>query len=551
MEALLYLFAIIVLIALFTFATLVWNVMGIRLKRGTCEEITSEELPDYLKMLFGDYQNRLSNIGFQHSHCQRYDLPIVNEYSIKYAEVMVQREQKTYALIMPSDLPEPGGVCNIEFLTIFTDGTRLMTMNNIQHRLVGTFPDSLIFDPYAETPELQWRAHLINVESSSSKTRAEILSPEDMVANNRTFMNKYIDTLESKKDITREGESSAYRINTPFALSLAWKLMSGEQKSADLRKKMQKPGNLNPYEVPPDLEVESYNRMAFSLSHGKTMGWLGKFLLLAVTIMLFAISFGYLTKIEGLIIIIAVLLLHELGHMAGMHLFKYKDVKILFLPFLGAATMGSRRDAKPHERVIISFLGPTPGIVAGMALYLFIPGLSGYLKETAMMLLILNYLNLLPIMPLDGGQVFNVFMARFPYVQTIFQSISSLILALIFGLALNNGFFTFLGFFLFIGAISSLPVCALQGRLRENMKRFGEDFSENSLIREIFILLKEKPFNTSPFAKKFQVAKSIVEGYSALMPSIWLIVGGTIFYIALFAVPLILYIMSLLIRQMR
>ncbi|MHC9544054.1 MAG: hypothetical protein AB9903_31460 [Vulcanimicrobiota bacterium] len=195
MDALLYLFAIIVLIALFIFATLVWNVMGIRLKRGKCEEIGSEELPEYLRMLFGDYQNRLSNIGFQHSHCQRYDLPTVNEYSIKYAEVMVQKEQKTYALIMPSDLPEPGGVCNIEFMTQLTNGTRLMTMNNIQHRLVGTFPDSLIFDPYAETPEVQWMAHLKNLESSSPVERAELLSPEDLVADNNTFMSKRPPTL--------------------------------------------------------------------------------------------------------------------------------------------------------------------------------------------------------------------------------------------------------------------------------------------------------------------------------------------------------------------
>jgi len=550
MDTLLYLFAIIIMLILFTYSTLIWTVMSVRLKRGKCEEIRSEELPEYMKILFGDYQKKLSKLGFEHSHYQRYDLPIVNEYSLKYASVMVNMERKTYALIIPSDLPEPGGVCNIEFLTLFTDGTRLMTMNNIQHRLVGTFPDSLIFDPYAETIEIQWSAHLKNLEGSSLTVRADMLSPEDFVSDSNTFMNKYIDALESKREITREDEGMTYRINTSFALSLARKLMSGEQKSAELRKRMQKHGNLNSYEVPPDLEVESYNRMAFSLSHGKRMGWLGKFLLLAVTMMLFAISFGYLTKIEGLIIIIAVLLLHELGHVAGMHLFRYRDVKILFLPFLGAATMGSRRNAKPHERVIISFLGPTPGILAGVALYLFIPDLSGYLKETAVMLLILNYLNLLPIMPLDGGQILNVFMARFPHVQIIFQCISSLILALVFGVLLNNSFFTFLGFLLFFSAISSLPVCALQRRLRENMKRFGENFSENSLIREVFILLKEKPFNTSPFTRKFQVTKSIVESYSAVTPSILLIMGGTIFYIALFAVPLILCLVSMFLRQM-
>jgi Zn-dependent protease len=550
-DTLLYLFAFLALIAVLTFATMVWTVIGIRLKRGTCDEAGREEFPQYLGMLFEDQQKRLSSLGFQHSHYQRYDLPFVNDYSVKYAAVMVQSEQRTYAVIIPSDLPEPGGVCNLEFLTLFTDGTRLITMNNILHRLVGKFPDSLIYDPYAETPEIQWSAHLKNLAEHASKERAEVLPPAEFVANIKGFIDKYIDGLESRKDITKEAEGGSYRINMPFALSLTWKMMAGESKSAELRKRMHKPGNLNPYEVPPDLEVESFNRMAYSYSHRKNMGWLGKFLLLAVTIVLFAFSFGYLKRIEGLIIIIAVLLFHELGHMAGMYLFRYKDVKILFLPFLGAATMGSRRDAKPHEKVIISFLGPTPGIIAGMMIFLFFPSATGYMKETAIMLLILNYLNLLPIMPLDGGQVFNVFMARFPYLQTIFQSASALLLAIVFGMAFNNGFFTFLGFFLFFGAISSMPVCALQGRLRERAKRFGESISDEELLREIFILLKDRPFSTAPFARKFQVAKSISESYSAVMPSIWLIAGGIVFYVALFAVPLLLYILSLVIRNIR
>ncbi len=547
MDILLYSVAIIALIAIFVFATFVWTVMGIRLKRGTCEVSSAEEIPEYLRILFEDYAHWLSNIGFQHSHYQRFDLPIVNEYSFKYAAVMMQKEQKSYAIIMPSDLPEPGSACNIEFLTLFTDGTRLMTVNNLMHRLMGEFPDSIMADPYAETPDLQWNAHLAKLENLSGKTRADILSPEDLVDNTRVFLNKYIDNLDTKKAIVKNRDDISYSLSFPFALALASKMASGEQKSAELKRRMQKLGEPNPYRVPPDLEVESYNRLAFTSSHRKAMGWLGKFLLLGITIMLFAFSFGYFRSIEGVIIIIAVLLVHELGHLAGMHLFKYKDVKILFLPFIGAATMGSRRDAKPHERIIISFLGPAPGIAMGMALFLLIPGISGYLKETALMLLILNYLNLLPIMPLDGGQVFNVFMARFPYVQTIFQSLSALILALIFGVAINNTFFTFLGFFLFFGAMSSLPVCALLGRLRENTKRFGESISDRDLLRETFILMKEKPFSLYSFTRKFQVAKSIVESYSVAMPSIWLIVGGTVFYVALFAVPLIIYILFLVI----
>src|SRR5438067_1346578 len=40
--------------------------------------------------------------------------------------------------------------------------------------------------------------------------------------------------------------------------------------------------------------------------------------------------------------IVAVLLFHELGHYAGMRVFGYRDVRMFFVPFLGAAVSGRR-----------------------------------------------------------------------------------------------------------------------------------------------------------------------------------------------------------------
>ena len=43
---------------------------------------------------------------------------------------------------------------------------------------------------------------------------------------------------------------------------------------------------------------------------------------------------------SGIVILVVVLLLHELGHLAAMRLFGYRDTQILFIPLLGAAVSG-------------------------------------------------------------------------------------------------------------------------------------------------------------------------------------------------------------------
>ena len=44
-------------------------------------------------------------------------------------------------------------------------------------------------------------------------------------------------------------------------------------------------------------------------------------------------------------ILVGVVLLHELGHYAGMRLFGYRDVRIFFIPFFGAAASGVKERA--------------------------------------------------------------------------------------------------------------------------------------------------------------------------------------------------------------
>lgn len=116
---------------------------------------------------------------------------------------------------------------------------------------------------------------------------------------------------------------------------------------------------------------------------------------------------------EILLLITAIVLIHELGHFFAMKYFHYKDLGIFFIPLLGAYVSGNKREVSQKQSAIILLAGPLPGIMIGIVIYLLDQRSSGmYLfdisySRIAMLFIILNLINLFPVYPLDGGQLLN------------------------------------------------------------------------------------------------------------------------------------------------
>src|SRR5690606_2662891 len=103
---------------------------------------------------------------------------------------------------------------------------------------------------------------------------------------------------------------------------------------------------------------------------------------------------------------LVVLSFHEAGHLLGMRIFGYRSLSMLFIPFLGAVAIGNKGNAKPWQEIVVLLLGPLPGLCVAAALV----GVgwfeqTGWRYELVLMLVALNVFNLLPIYPLDGGQL--------------------------------------------------------------------------------------------------------------------------------------------------
>lgn len=157
--------------------------------------------------------------------------------------------------------------------------------------------------------------------------------------------------------------------------------------------------------------------------------WLRSFISLALYLVL---GYYVFPSYIILLLITAIVVIHELGHFFAMKYFRYNDLGIFFIPLLGAYVSGTKREVSQKQSAIILLAGPLPGIVLGVILYLFDQNSDGlYLfdmsySRIALLFIILNLINLFPIYPLDGGQLLNrVFLDEESFISRAFIYLSA------------------------------------------------------------------------------------------------------------------------------
>jgi|SRR5688572_4417679 len=148
------------------------------------------------------------------------------------------------------------------------------------------------------------------------------------------------------------------------------------------------------------------------------------------------------------LILTAVVLVHELGHFTAMKIYKYQELGIFFIPLLGAYVSGKKQEVSQKQSAIILLAGPVPGIFLGIILHILSIRLeSDLLEQIAWISIFLNVLNLLPVYPLDGGQLLHrLFLDNYEILGKIFVVLS---VALMTWVAISSEFL-FLLFFPFM-----------------------------------------------------------------------------------------------------
>ena len=189
-----------------------------------------------------------------------------------------------------------------------------------------------------------------------------------------------------------------------------------------------------PAEIPkPELE-EPKNKMNAWL---KSLGSLALFLVVGY--------FFFRHNWSWVMILTAVVVFHELGHFFAMKVYKYQDLGIFFIPLMGAYVSGKKQEVSQKQSAIILLAGPLPGIILGLLSHFIAAQTDIYFFEKlAWLLVFLNLLNLLPVYPLDGGQLLHrLFLDDYNILGKIFVIISA---GLMIWVAISSEFYPLLFF---------------------------------------------------------------------------------------------------------
>lgn len=185
--------------------------------------------------------------------------------------------------------------------------------------------------------------------------------------------------------------------------------------------------------------------------------WTRTALSFAVFVVSFLILFS--ENIQFLAFLVLVLFIHELGHFFFMKHFKYKNVRMLFVPLMGAFVQGAKKVYSQKESFLVVMGGPLPGILFGVvgAVFAFHFEID-WLLELSAIFILLNMINLLPLDPLDGGQLFRLLVK---YDHDLFLMVFSLISSLVL---ISVGFYIDSWPLMLFGFLMSFRVRSIQKR---------------------------------------------------------------------------------------
>jgi Zn-dependent protease len=209
-------------------------------------------------------------------------------------------------------------------------------------------------------------------------------------------------------------------------------------------------------------------------------GWGTALVIFAVSLVLFLGAASARWALDTVLLLIVVLFLHECGHYVAMRGFKYRNVRMFFIPFFGAAVSGRNYNVPGWKKVVVSLMGPVPGIFLGLA----VGGASLGLHQPewlklAVMLLILNAVNMLPMLPLDGGWIMHTLVfSRHGLWDTLFRLAAAL--ALIGGgVYVQDWIFSLIGMCMLIGLPTAGRLAHMAVQLRNRGLAAGSPDDES------------------------------------------------------------------------
>ena len=222
------------------------------------------------------------------------------------------------------------------------------------------------------------------------------------------------------------------------------------------------------------------------------------------SLVLFVGTFLFLFKdqLRFVLFLILVLFIHEIGHFVFMKIFNYENVRMLFIPLMGAFVQGSKEKYSQKESFFVISAGPFPGIWIGSFILIFASIYQQeWMLELSFLFLFLNVINLLPIDPLDGGQLFKLFVNKKRDVFLMLFALTSSLLMIFVGWMIDSYIILAFGFLMGFKVRGFQRSYHLRKVLDEKQIRYESTYNE--LTNEEYAKIKEVLIEETPALKKF------------------------------------------------
>ena len=481
---------------------LVFNrLRNFRLSAPSFRIISREETPPTTATVLGSLEAELGTLGFEFEHAVIYR-PQEGETFEETGWVYVNRESRARGLVRKLDV-KSGIAPRCSFESILDDGRSLVTSADFTCRNANEIQ---LENPVGEVPLAdQCRAHLDFLRLMGANGQSKLLSLEAFESERKRVWEESMRLRTRLGQVYPAGEGKfAYTVKeaarrTIAALAKVRRL----NRNKGIRAKVEKLEASTSTVASVEEEIQQYRRTTKQGEIAK-LGSGTKLLMLVFSMGLFVLAFRLSLSWRTLLILIGVLTFHEGGHLLGMRIFGYKNLQMLYLPFLGAVAIGGKRESvKPWQELVVLFLGPLPGFVLGLlvatnSIFEHLPARH----ELGMILLGLNVFNLIPIHPLDGGQIVDILLfRRFPFGRVVFMGLSAAALLAAGTLGLFGTAFMVLGGALLLQMGKQMRqariICSLKKELGSPLSRHDEE----TLLPAIFTCLRKQAVKLKTFAR--------------------------------------------------
>ncbi|MDG2464224.1 MAG: site-2 protease family protein [Crocinitomicaceae bacterium] len=222
----------------------------------------------------------------------------------------------------------------------------------------------------------------------------------------------------------------------------------------------------------------------------------------SMALFVFGMLFIFPDFFSFIILLLVVLLIHELGHFIFMKLFNYKNVRMLFIPLMGAFVSGFKDRYSQKQSFVVVLAGPIPGIILGIACFYYAQVThTAWLMTISLLFLFLNVLNLLPLDPLDGGQLLRIIIRKNKDVFQFIFSLTSSLLMIGFGLYFETYLLIGFGFLMAFRVRSQQKNYQIRKELKEDDVQYETTY--NDLDNKQYAQIKQIVLRHTPALEKY------------------------------------------------